>query len=75
MTRSDPTKPPEPSSPHHEAPQRTALREFGLGAQILRTLGLHKLRLLTNNPRKIAGIRGYGLEVTETLPLVSMRPG
>jgi 3,4-dihydroxy 2-butanone 4-phosphate synthase/GTP cyclohydrolase II len=69
MTRSDPAKPPEPSSPVHEAPQRTALREFGLGAQILRDIGLQKLRLLTNNPRKIAGIRGYGLEVTETLPL------
>jgi 3,4-dihydroxy 2-butanone 4-phosphate synthase/GTP cyclohydrolase II len=75
MTRSDPAAPPEPSSPIHELPHRTALREFGLGAQILRDIGLHKLRLLTNNPRKIAGIRGYGLEVTETLPLVGMRKG
>lgn len=72
-TRSNPADPPEPSSPLHEPAQRTALREFGLGAQILRDIGLHKLRLLTNNPRKIAGIRGYGLEVTETLPLQSMR--
>jgi 3,4-dihydroxy 2-butanone 4-phosphate synthase/GTP cyclohydrolase II len=71
--RSDPDKPPEPSSPANELPQRSALREFGLGAQILRELGLHKLRLLTNNPRKIAGIEGYGLEIVETLPLVSMR--
>jgi 3,4-dihydroxy 2-butanone 4-phosphate synthase/GTP cyclohydrolase II len=72
--RSDPAKPPEPSSPMNDAPQRNALREFGLGAQILRELGLHKLRLLTNNPRKIAGIRGYGLEIVDTVPLLSMRP-
>jgi 3,4-dihydroxy 2-butanone 4-phosphate synthase/GTP cyclohydrolase II len=49
--------------------QRGALREYGLGAQVLRELGLHKIRLLSNNPRKIAGIRGYGLEVVETVPL------
>jgi 3,4-dihydroxy 2-butanone 4-phosphate synthase/GTP cyclohydrolase II len=45
------------------------LREFGLGAQVLADLGLHKIRLLTNNPRKIAGIRGYGLDITESVPL------
>jgi 3,4-dihydroxy 2-butanone 4-phosphate synthase/GTP cyclohydrolase II len=48
------------------------LREFGLGAQVLYDLGARKLKLLTNNPRKIAGIHGFGLEVTETIPLVSM---
>jgi 3,4-dihydroxy 2-butanone 4-phosphate synthase/GTP cyclohydrolase II len=48
---------------------RGALREYGLGAQVLRELGLHQIRLLSNNPRKIAGIRGYGLEVVETVPL------
>jgi 3,4-dihydroxy 2-butanone 4-phosphate synthase/GTP cyclohydrolase II len=48
------------------------LREFGLGAQMLHDLGARKLRLLTNNPRKIAGIHGFGLEVTESVPLVSM---
>jgi 3,4-dihydroxy 2-butanone 4-phosphate synthase/GTP cyclohydrolase II len=74
-SRSDPDRPPEPSSPSNDVPHRSALREFGLGAQILRELGLHKLRLLTNNPRKIAGIEGYGLEIVETLPLVSMRSG
>jgi 3,4-dihydroxy 2-butanone 4-phosphate synthase / GTP cyclohydrolase II len=42
-----------------------------LGAQILRELGLRKIRLLSNNPRKIVGLRGYGLEVVETLPLGS----
>jgi 3,4-dihydroxy 2-butanone 4-phosphate synthase / GTP cyclohydrolase II len=45
------------------------LREFGLGAQVLADLGAKKLRLLTNNPRKIAGIRGYGLDVVESVPL------
>jgi 3,4-dihydroxy 2-butanone 4-phosphate synthase / GTP cyclohydrolase II len=73
-TQSDPATPPEPSSPMNDAPQRNALREFGLGAQILRELGLHQLRLLTNNPRKIAGIRGYGLVIVDTVPLLSMRP-
>jgi 3,4-dihydroxy 2-butanone 4-phosphate synthase / GTP cyclohydrolase II len=73
--RSDPRSPPEPSSPINEIPQRSALREFGLGAQILRELGMQRLRLLTNNPRKIAGIRGYGLEIVDMVPLVSMRNG
>jgi 3,4-dihydroxy 2-butanone 4-phosphate synthase / GTP cyclohydrolase II len=45
------------------------LREFGLGAQILRDLGLHRIRLLSNHPRRIAGIEAYGLEVLERLPL------
>ncbi len=45
------------------------LREFGIGAQILADLGLHKIRLLTNSPRKIAGISGFGLEVVESVPL------
>jgi 3,4-dihydroxy 2-butanone 4-phosphate synthase/GTP cyclohydrolase II len=49
------------------------LREYGLGAQILRDLGLSRIRLLTNNPRKIAGIHGYGLEVVDSVPLASMR--
>lgn len=45
------------------------LRDFGVGAQILRDLGLRRLRLLTNNPKKIAGLEGYGLEVVERVPL------
>jgi 3,4-dihydroxy 2-butanone 4-phosphate synthase/GTP cyclohydrolase II len=49
------------------------LREFGLGAQVLADLGLHKIRLLTNNPRKIAGINGYGLEVVERVALTDHR--
>jgi 3,4-dihydroxy 2-butanone 4-phosphate synthase/GTP cyclohydrolase II len=51
------------------APPGPPLREFGLGAQILRDLGLHRIRLLTNHPRKIAGIDAYGLEVIECVPL------
>jgi 3,4-dihydroxy 2-butanone 4-phosphate synthase/GTP cyclohydrolase II len=40
---------------------------------VLRELGLHRIRLLTNNPRKIAGITGFGLQVVESVPLISMR--
>jgi 3,4-dihydroxy 2-butanone 4-phosphate synthase/GTP cyclohydrolase II len=43
-------------------------RDYGVGAQILRDLGISKLRLITNNPVKRAGIEGYGLEVVETIP-------
>lgn len=46
------------------------LRDYGIGAQILSDLGLRKIRLLTNNPKKIVGLEGYGLEVVERLPLV-----
>ncbi|MDM5235814.1 bifunctional 3,4-dihydroxy-2-butanone 4-phosphate synthase/GTP cyclohydrolase II [Bacillus cereus] len=45
------------------------LRDYGIGAQILKDLGLQSLRLLTNNPRKIAGLQGYDLEVVERVPL------
>ncbi len=45
------------------------LRNYGIGAQILADLGLHRIRLLTNNPRKIIGLKGYGLEVVERVPL------
>jgi 3,4-dihydroxy 2-butanone 4-phosphate synthase / GTP cyclohydrolase II len=47
------------------------LREYGIGAQILRDVGVTKMRMLTNNPRKIVGLEGYGLEVVEQIPLIS----
>lgn len=50
------------------------LRNYGVGAQILSDLGVHRLRLITNNPRKIAGLGGYGLRVEDRVPLV-MDPG
>ena len=46
------------------------LRNYGVGAQILTDLGIKKLKLLTNNPRKIAGLGGYGIEVVSRVPLV-----
>jgi 3,4-dihydroxy 2-butanone 4-phosphate synthase/GTP cyclohydrolase II len=44
-------------------------RDYGVGAQILRTLGISKMKLLTNNPRKRAGLLGYGLELVDTVPI------
>ncbi len=49
--------------------QGEVLREFGLGAQVLTDLGLRRIRILTNRPRRIAGLDGYGLEVVEQLTL------
>ncbi|MHB9090394.1 MAG: bifunctional 3,4-dihydroxy-2-butanone-4-phosphate synthase/GTP cyclohydrolase II [Chloroflexota bacterium] len=46
------------------------LRDYGIGAQILVDLGLRRIRLLTNNPRKVVGLQGYGLEVVERVPLI-----
>jgi 3,4-dihydroxy 2-butanone 4-phosphate synthase / GTP cyclohydrolase II len=45
------------------------LRNYGIGAQILRDIGVRKMRLLTNNPKKIIGLEGYGIEVVDRLPL------
>ncbi len=46
------------------------LRDYGIGAQILADLGLHKIRLLTNNPKKVIGLESYGLKVVETVPII-----
>ncbi len=45
------------------------LREYGIGAQILHDLGVRKIRLLTNNPKKVVGLEGYGLEIVQQLPI------
>ena len=61
-----------------EANERLGLpvdkRDYGIGSQILRDLGLRKLRILTNNPKKIHGIDGFGLEIVEQVP-VQITPG
>ena len=46
-------------------------RDYGIGMQILVDLGLHKIRLITNNPAKRAGLEGYGLEVVERIPIMA----
>jgi 3,4-dihydroxy 2-butanone 4-phosphate synthase/GTP cyclohydrolase II len=48
---------------------KSDLRDYGIGAQILRDLGVKKMAILTNNPKKIVGLEGYGIEVVERLPL------
>jgi len=47
------------------------LRDYGIGAQILADLGLHEIRLLTNNPKKVIGLQSYGLKVVETIPIIA----
>jgi 3,4-dihydroxy 2-butanone 4-phosphate synthase/GTP cyclohydrolase II len=49
------------------------LREYGLGAQVLADLGVHKIRLLTTNPRKVVGLQGFGLEIVESVQVGSPR--
>jgi 3,4-dihydroxy 2-butanone 4-phosphate synthase/GTP cyclohydrolase II len=51
------------------AAQQARLRDFGLGAQVLAHLGVRTIRLLTNRPRQIVGLGGYGLEVVECVPI------
>jgi 3,4-dihydroxy 2-butanone 4-phosphate synthase/GTP cyclohydrolase II len=56
---------------NHALGFKADLRDYGLGAQVLADLGIKKLRLMTNNPAKLAGLSGYGLEITEHIPLVT----
>jgi 3,4-dihydroxy 2-butanone 4-phosphate synthase/GTP cyclohydrolase II len=49
------------------------LRNYGIGAQILRDLGLSSIKVMTNNPRKLVGLDGYGLEIVERVPLIASR--
>ena len=55
-------------------PSGNKLRDFGLGAQVLRELGVKSMRLLTNNPKKIAGLTGHGLHLVESIPLIAALP-
>ncbi len=48
---------------------KSDLRDYGIGAQILVDLGVRKMRLMTNNPKKIIGIEGYGLKLVERVPI------
>ena len=50
-------------------------RDYGIGAQILRALGLSKIRLITNSPAKKIGLKGYGLSIAETVPIDSRAKG
>jgi 3,4-dihydroxy 2-butanone 4-phosphate synthase/GTP cyclohydrolase II len=58
-----------PASAAAQAAAGARLRDFGLGAQVLAHLGVHKIRLLTNNPRRIVGVEGYGLQIVECVPI------
>lgn len=66
-----------PAEPQSTEPPRGRLdlREYGIGAQILVDLGLSRIRLLTSNPRRIVGLEGFGLQVTERVPLGIGRGG
>jgi len=48
------------------------LRDYGLGAQILSDLGVRKMRFLTNNPKKVIGLEGYGLKIVEVVPIKAL---
>jgi len=55
---------------NHALGFKTDLRDYGIGAQMLSELGVKKIRLMTNNPKKIIGLRGYGLKIIERVPII-----
>jgi 3,4-dihydroxy 2-butanone 4-phosphate synthase/GTP cyclohydrolase II len=59
----------EVRQPAHPDTERRIQREIGLGAQILSDLGLRRIRLLTNHPRRVAGLEGFGIEIVEQVPI------
>jgi 3,4-dihydroxy 2-butanone 4-phosphate synthase/GTP cyclohydrolase II len=60
----------EATGPSTSLPSRlSTFRDFGIGAQILRDIGVGKIRWLTNNPLRLASLPGYGLEIVESVPL------
>jgi 3,4-dihydroxy 2-butanone 4-phosphate synthase/GTP cyclohydrolase II len=63
------SRPQAPSQPPAPAATDSRLRDFGLGAQVLTHLGARAIRLLTNHPRRIVGLQGYGIEIVECVPL------
>jgi 3,4-dihydroxy 2-butanone 4-phosphate synthase/GTP cyclohydrolase II len=54
---------------NHRLGFKSDLRDYGIGAQILRDLGVGKMAILTNNPKKIVGLEGYGIKIVERFPL------
>ncbi len=64
----------EDAAPAKTGGPSEALRDFGLGAQVLADLGIHKVRLMSNSTRRIAGIEGFGIEVVERVPLFTDDP-
>lgn len=58
-----------PPAPRQADPYPTGLRDYGLGAQVLRSVGVKRIRLLTNSARRLVGVEGYGLEVVERVPV------
>ena len=61
---------------NHRLGFKEDLRDYGMGAQMLYMLGVRNMRLMTNNPRKIVGVQGHGLQVVERVPLeIEKNPG
>ena len=61
---------------NHKLGFKDDLRDYGMGAQMLYMLGVRRMKLMTNNPRKIVGLQGHGLEVVERVPLeIECNPG